>query len=153
MHQALPRATIETYAGIENVAVWIRRVEECFFAFGSTELMTMHIQQAAFYLRDAAWHWYDECRRNTGPGNCAPFTTWNASTRALRSEFQHHQIHQRNHLHYLYQTESEADNLEIFGGLAAQITDLSEAEKLDRFVGRRRGRKLAIVTPRNLRWP
>jgi hypothetical protein len=29
MHQAPPRATIETYAGTENVAVWIRRAEEC----------------------------------------------------------------------------------------------------------------------------
>jgi hypothetical protein len=94
----------------------------------------MHVRQAATYLRDSAWHWYDERRRNTGPVKCAPFTTWDAFTSALRSEFQHHQIHLRDQLRYLYQTGSVADYLKIFRGLAAQITDMSEAEKVDRFV-------------------
>jgi hypothetical protein len=134
MAQAPPRATIETYAGTENVAVCIRRVEECFYASGSTELTTMHIRQAATYLRDAAWHWYDTRLRKTGPGNCPPFATWEALTSTPRSEFQHHQTHLRDQLRFLVQTGSVADYLKVFRRIAAQITDLSEAEKVDRFV-------------------
>jgi hypothetical protein len=94
----------------------------------------MHVRQAATYLRDAACHWYDERRRKTGLGNCPPFATWETFTSALRSEFQHHQTHLRDQLRFLVQTGSVADYLKVFHGIAAQITELSEAEKEDRFV-------------------
>ena len=116
-----------------SVDAWLYQVEHYLQAAGVTE-DAVKVEFAATHLRGTAEIWWHHLE--TLPDNAGKFPNWEQFVQAIGEQFRVVNQHRmaRDKLAHLVQKVSVQEYANHFRVLAIQIKDLSEGEKLDRFV-------------------
>lgn len=137
--ESIKPARPDSFEGKRNaltVAAWLYQVETYLNLMALTNPTLnvtdeIRIQFATTLMKkNAANWWYMQVKAGNTP------TTWSEFKNRVRTEFipQDTQRRQRDKLRELVQTKSVSSYLESFRNIIISISDLSEAEKLDKFV-------------------
>lgn len=142
----------EHYTGDDgrvSIDTWLFKLER-FFKLTETTSDIKRVDYAAALLRGRAALWYRlQCLRAASVDD-TPYHTWDEFTHAVKEQFAtvNHEKRARDRLAALRQTTSVRRYLMEFSGLCLEISDMSSAEKMDRFL---RGLKPAIRKELELR--